>query len=76
VTVSFARTRTEAKVRIRDEGDGFKWQEYTTIDPTRFVDLNGRGIAYANIVGIPLEYLGNGNTVEFSFPVAKIRSLV
>ncbi len=72
VTVSYARLRGEVKVRVRDEGEGFEWKRYITIDPGRFVDLNGRGIAYANIVGIPITYIGNGNTVEFSFAAEKI----
>lgn len=68
VTVSYARFANKTKIRIQDEGNGFDWKKYTQVDASRFVDLNGRGIAYANIVDIPLKYSESGNCVEFSFP--------
>lgn len=67
VAISYMRSGKTVKLRIHDNGKGFDWKEFTKMDATRFVDLNGRGIAYASIVGIPLHYSENGSQVEFSF---------
>lgn len=64
--VYFARSANKIKVRVTDEGEGFDWKNYLHINPDRFVDLNGRGIAYAKIVGIDLHYSDEGRVVEFA----------
>jgi len=66
VHVYFARSTNKIKVRVTDEGEGFDWKNYLHINPDRFVDLNGRGIAYAKIVGIDLHYSDEGRVVEFA----------
>lgn len=62
---------TEAVVTIQDEGNGFGWQTYLEMRPDRAFDLHGRGIALARQISFSsLEYLGNGNTVRVTFPLA------
>lgn len=67
VKVTMQQKDHRAKVTIEDMGEGFDWHPYTNIDPTRFIELNGRGIAYASLMAINIQYLGNGNTVECRF---------
>ena len=35
---------------VEDEGDGFDWKKFMTIDPSRAGDNHGRGIAQANVM--------------------------
>lgn len=57
-------------VIIKDEGDGFNWQDYTNFDPTRMIDPNGRGIATATIINPNgIEYWGKGNVVVYKLPI-------
>jgi CheY-like chemotaxis protein/anti-sigma regulatory factor (Ser/Thr protein kinase) len=65
VHVHYLRERDCIRVRIRDEGAGFAWQDYIEMDPGRAFDTHGRGIAMSRMVSFDsLEYLGNGNEVE------------
>lgn len=50
---------------ITDQGDGFDWEPFLAIDPTRLTDLNGRGIAMACALSFShVEYVGKGNEVR------------
>ncbi|HCM82958.1 MAG TPA: response regulator [Alphaproteobacteria bacterium] len=49
---------------ITDEGQGFDWQRYMTIDPSRAGDTHGRGIAQAKAISFDkLTYNEKGNQV-------------
>lgn len=61
-TLSFERGSGELVFIIRDCGDGFDWEPYLELDPSRAFDPNGRGIALArNISFSRMEYRGKGN---------------
>lgn len=67
VTVMFERTPTSLKFTIRDQGDGFDWEQYLDFSAERAFDLHGRGIAMAGKLSFDrLEFLANGNTVVAS----------
>ena len=64
VEVSYERSEEEIRIRIQDQGGGFQWQDYASVDPTRVFDAHGRGIAMARIMSFDrVEYYGNGNEV-------------
>jgi anti-sigma regulatory factor (Ser/Thr protein kinase) len=49
---------------VTDQGEGFNWQRYMMIDPSRAGDNHGRGIAQANAVSFDkLAYNAKGNQV-------------
>ena len=49
---------------IKDQGDGFDWEKYLKLDPSRATHAHGRGIAIANYISFDhLEYRGCGNEV-------------
>ena len=49
---------------LRDQGKGFDWSKYLTINPERMFDLHGRGIALSAASCFDrLEYHGVGNEV-------------
>lgn len=51
-------------VQITDEGEGFDWKSFLTIDPSRASDNHGRGIAQANSQSFDaLRYNTKGNQV-------------
>ncbi len=59
------RSASHFKVKIKDQGAGFDWTRYQTIDPTRLTDPNGKGIAMTMAAGFEtINYIGNGNEVE------------
>lgn len=52
-------------VHISDNGHGFEWEQYLTIDPARSGDNHGRGIAQANALCFDkLIYNDIGNSVS------------
>ena len=64
VEVVYERTDQEIHIRIRDQGAGFDWQNYASVEPSRVFDSHGRGIAVAQIMSFDrVEYFGNGNEV-------------
>lgn len=64
VEVQFLRQEHEVVFAIRDQGDGFRWQEYMEFSPERAFDLHGRGIAMARKLSFDaLDYQGAGNAV-------------
>ncbi|MEI7607507.1 MAG: response regulator [Rhodospirillaceae bacterium] len=65
VTVHFRRHADSIEVTIRDQGAGFSWEKYLTLDPDRAFDPNGRGIALACAVSFDkVSFLRNGSTVQ------------
>ena len=64
VEVEFDRCDGELRFLIRDQGEGFDWDDYLEISPERAFDNHGRGIALAAGVSFSrLEYRGCGNEV-------------
>lgn len=63
VAVEYTHTADMVTVTIKDEGKGFKWEPFMTIDPLRCTDNHGRGIALANSIFDKLEFADNGCTV-------------
>jgi CheY-like chemotaxis protein/anti-sigma regulatory factor (Ser/Thr protein kinase) len=62
--VHFDRTDERISFVIRDQGTGFDFQRFLTIDPQRAFHTHGRGIAIANRLSFThLEYRGVGNEV-------------
>ncbi len=65
VLVRFKREGRLNRILIKDEGNGFDWQNFLELDPLRAYDTHGRGIAMARIMSVDnIKYLGNGNQVE------------
>ena len=63
-SLTFNRTKSELHFLIKDQGDGFGWEEYMDIDPLRINDPHGRGIAMSNKTSFTsMEYRGKGNEV-------------
>jgi CheY-like chemotaxis protein len=63
--LSFTATAEAVTVIIKDEGEGFDWEQYLELSPDRATDPNGRGIAASRISSFDsIEYLGCGNEVR------------
>lgn len=63
-TVTIHRRAGNLSFRIRDEGPGFHWARYLSLEPERARDPNGRGIALARNMGFSsLYYEEPGNVV-------------
>ncbi|MBB4266855.1 SpoIIE family protein phosphatase [Roseospira visakhapatnamensis] len=72
VEVAFERHADRLMVTITDEGEGFDWQRYMEMDPTRVFDTHGRGIALAHDLSFDaLEYRGRGNQVVATVMVGR-----
>jgi CheY-like chemotaxis protein len=64
VTVLLEKTGVCCSLTIQDEGEGFSWQPYLTVNPARATHNHGRGIAMANMMSFDeLIYNANGNQV-------------
>lgn len=64
VSVLYKKTGEACSLRIEDEGHGFDWRQYLSVDPSRATDNHGRGIAMANIMSFDkLVYNARGNQV-------------
>jgi len=64
VVITYERNEWEIKFFIEDQGEGFEWEQYLELNPTRAFDSHGRGIAMANMLSFDnIEYLGKGNQV-------------
>ncbi|MET0156152.1 MAG: response regulator [Rickettsiales bacterium] len=64
VLISYVKNKERIELRIKDEGEGFRWQEYMEISPERATDNHGRGIAMSKMMSFDgLEYVGCGNEV-------------
>lgn len=72
VTVKFEKTASHINIRITDQGDGFNWREYQTLDTKRVFDNHGRGIVMARSLAFEsLIYHGTGNDVECIIPLTQ-----
>jgi DNA-binding response OmpR family regulator len=69
--VSLRRTRATMKVTIRDEGAGFDFDRYMTLDKKRMFDSHGRGILMASAT-LDLRYIPPGNQVEVRLPLNNV----
>ena len=68
VEVTFIRKEEAIEITVTDQGPGFDWQSYLTLDENRAFDSHGRGIAMARILSFDkLEYLASGNQVVCTF---------
>lgn len=64
VEVVFQRKEDGLYVQIADQGIGFDWEPFLTIDPGRATHNHGRGIAQANAQSFDrLQYNAKGNQV-------------
>ncbi len=64
VSVHYEKGRTEISLSIRDEGDGFDWRGYLTLDLGRARDNHGRGIAMSKAISFDeMTYSDKGNEV-------------
>ena len=64
VVVHLERHAHEIVFIITDQGAGFDWRPYETMDPQRMFDSHGRGIAMARSLCFDeLRYRGRGNEV-------------
>lgn len=64
-TVDIENAPDRVTYTIKDQGDGFAWDEFLEFDASRVMDNHGRGIAMANQLYFSnLQYSGNGNTVS------------
>jgi len=68
--VHVTRRDTLMTVYIEDEGRGFDYKKYLTMDESRVFHTHGRGIAMAGAV-LKIQYLGTGNRVLVSIPLAQ-----
>ncbi len=65
VNVSMEQRDQDYQVFITDQGDGFDWQPFMVLEPSRATDNHGRGIAKANLLSFDsVRYHGKGNQVE------------
>ena len=65
IKLTFKRTSKEIKVTVKDQGNGFNWQEFIEMTPQRATDPNGRGIIMARTFSFDaVEYNENGNEVS------------
>jgi CheY-like chemotaxis protein len=72
VRVVCRRVGPDLVVTITDEGGGFDWQRFLTLDEARAFHPNGRGISLARQVAFAsVEYLGSGNEVRVSLPARR-----
>jgi phosphoserine phosphatase RsbU/P len=64
VVVNLERDDDSLRFTIRDEGAGFRWASFLTVDPHRAFHTHGRGIAISRAVSFDaVEYRGRGNEV-------------
>jgi hypothetical protein len=57
-------------VTIRDEGPGFDYERYMTLDKNRLFDSHGRGVLLASST-LNLRYIPPGNQVEVQLPLSR-----
>jgi CheY-like chemotaxis protein len=64
VEIKLRKKQDGIYIQITDKGQGFEWQKYMQIDPSRAQDNHGRGIAQANAVSFDsITYNDKGNEV-------------
>ena len=63
-TIDVVNATDSVSYTIKDQGNGFAWDEFMEFDASRVMDNHGRGIAMANqLYFSSLKFSGNGNTV-------------
>lgn len=63
-TLIFTRDESGCHIVVKDEGDGFEWENYINMSADRATDNHGRGIAMAAMLGFDkVEYRGCSNEV-------------
>lgn len=62
--LTFEKTSTEITITVKDDGDGFDFDDYDEVTTERLFDPNGRGILTAKTLFNNVTYRGNGNEVE------------
>lgn len=67
VEVRLERTAPAISITIHDEGNGFDFEQYKTIDERRLFDLHGRGVLVASAT-LDLEFVPPGNLVKIRLP--------
>ena len=67
VHVHVKRNPTNITVLIEDQGRGFDFKKYLTLDEKRLLDNHGRGIAMARAY-LKIDYQGAGNKVLVTIP--------
>jgi anti-sigma regulatory factor (Ser/Thr protein kinase) len=72
VEIKLKKSRNDMTVLITDQGPGFDFKKYLVLDETRVFHMHGRGIALANSFA-DLQYLGTGNQVRITIPLADKR---
>ncbi|HWP81340.1 MAG TPA: response regulator [Bacteroidota bacterium] len=70
VTVTVTNSGDLLSLTIEDQGRGFDYERFLTLDEKRVFDNHGRGIAIANY-SLSLRYEGNGNRVYASIEPPK-----
>lgn len=63
-SVEIKKSDTEISIVIKDEGEGFQWENFLDMTAERAHDSHGRGIAMAGMISFDaMEYRGKGNEV-------------
>ena len=68
VVVRMKKADRNLQIEIEDQGTGFDFERYLSIDQSRLFDNHGRGIAIA-MASLDVQFLGTGNKVVVTFPV-------
>ncbi len=64
VKVHYEKRPTEIRLSILDEGEGFDWRSYLTLDLGRATDNHGRGIAMSKTISFDqIKYSDKGNEI-------------
>jgi hypothetical protein len=69
VDIHVKRNASSMTVLIEDQGRGFDFRKFLTLDEKRLLDNHGRGIAIARAY-LEIEYQGSGNKVLVTIPFA------
>jgi DNA-binding response OmpR family regulator/anti-sigma regulatory factor (Ser/Thr protein kinase) len=62
-TITLKSSSNSMVVSIKDQGDGFQWQQYLDISSSRMTHSNGRGVATAKLSFSTMEYSDKGHEV-------------
>lgn len=62
-TITFKSNSNSMVVLIKDQGNGFEWQQYLDLSLSRMTHSNGRGVATAKFSFSTMEYSDKGNEV-------------
>jgi phosphoserine phosphatase RsbU/P len=68
VEVRVKRMAENLRIEIQDQGPGFDFERFMTIDESRLFDNHGRGIAIARSA-LNVEFVGSGSKVVVTIPV-------